>query len=450
MKKGLDVSLEAAVENLLPEEELERLSRFRRTLRGRPARVKVSDVLKALVFHAVQGAGTLGDNFEFLHGESYSDSGIAQRRARMPWEMFSALLDAVLRPRATKCRQKASFYKGLRIIGLDGTKFSLRNLPAIAQQCSKALSRRLKAAFAKIGMCVLLEVGLHNPIAAAIARDGESESVLAYRLLAKLPKKSLLLADRLYGCAAFLSVIYDVCLKTRSHFLVRARSNIKRGIKYKKSLPDGSRLIELPVFDQHTQHKVVRYLKVREIRASLKKSGQPVVRLRFWTSLHDWRACPAEELVELYAQRWGHEVYYRHIKRDLWRSELLRSHTVETAAQELAALVIASALLAEQRKRIIDVDPNLKVTHISFCRVLALTRAHWTYCAAGEGIITPRQEQRLARRMFAYLLPEKIPKPRYRSYPRAVRQPIRGWPRKLKNSYQTQKPVIKVIKTARN
>lgn len=40
----------------------------------------------------------------------------------------------------------------------------------------------MKAAFAQVQAVVLLEIGLHNPIAAAIGGKGESELVLALGL----------------------------------------------------------------------------------------------------------------------------------------------------------------------------------------------------------------------------------------------------------------------------
>ena len=40
-------------------------------------------------------------------------------------------------------------------------------------------------------------------------------------------KGCLLLADRLYGCSAFVALVLDRCQKIGSHFLTRARPNIK-------------------------------------------------------------------------------------------------------------------------------------------------------------------------------------------------------------------------------
>src|SRR5207245_5874284 len=91
-----------------------------------------------------------------------------------------------LRPQATR-RQPYAFWHGWRVVALDGTQFSLTNTPQLVGTLPKARTRRGQAAFAKITTCVLLEVGLHNPLAAAIGRRGQSEWELAASLLARLP-----------------------------------------------------------------------------------------------------------------------------------------------------------------------------------------------------------------------------------------------------------------------
>ena len=152
-----------------------------------------------------------------------------------------------------------------------------------------------------------------------------------------------------------------------------------------------------------------------------------------------------EELVALYAKRWGHETYYREMKKQLRTTELLHAHTVETACQEIATLVIATAVLAEQRRKIAAEARDLQVTAISFRRTLELTRAYWLISIAGEGILSAAQEKLFAQRMFECLLDTKPAKQRFRSYPRSVRQPIKGWPRKLRNSHSTSKPTITIL-----
>ena len=58
--------------------------------------------------------------------------------------------------------------------------------------------------------------------------------------------------------------------------------------------------------------------------------------MRLWASLLDPKTAPAQELIELYARRWEHELYYRELKRQLRKSVVLQSHTVETGASPRA------------------------------------------------------------------------------------------------------------------
>ena len=180
--------------------------------RGRKPRVPLTKLLPALTFHVMQSAGTLSDHFVELFGAPLADSSWADRRARLPWDIFAELMRRVLRPQATR-RQRDAFWRGWRVVALDGTQFSLTNTPQITATTTKARTRRGRAAFAKIWTAVLLEVGLHNPLAAAIGRHGESEWALAQRLLAQLPKRALLLGDRLYGVAAFVVLARAACAR---------------------------------------------------------------------------------------------------------------------------------------------------------------------------------------------------------------------------------------------
>jgi hypothetical protein len=109
--------------------------------------------------------------------------------------------------------------------------------------------------------------------------------------------------------------------------------------------------VRVPVQQKGRQHVIVQWLELREIRARVQRPGYRARDLRLWTSLLDTDTAPAQELIELYARRWEHELYFRELKRQLRERDVLQSHTVETAAQEIAAIVLASALLARERAR---------------------------------------------------------------------------------------------------
>src|SRR6185436_14153538 len=83
--------------------------------RGRKPRVPVEQLLPALTFHFMQSAGTMGEHFSQLFDGSLADSSWADRRARLPWELFAELMRRVLRPLAQR-RHGDAFWRGWRLI----------------------------------------------------------------------------------------------------------------------------------------------------------------------------------------------------------------------------------------------------------------------------------------------------------------------------------------------
>jgi hypothetical protein len=417
----------AALFALIAPGRFERLTEYKNSNRGRPPELSLPDVLAALLFHFLCGAGTASEHMFQLLGRNLSDSAISERRSVLPWALWEHWLREALRSTAHRRRHPEAFYRGWRLVAIDGTQFSVSNTPQTSKELIKASSRRAKAAFAKITTCVLLEVGLHNPLAAAIGHSGQSEWQLSAQLLAQLAKGCLLLVDRLYGCGAFAALALDHCQKVGSHFLIRARSNIK--VSVQRRFRDGSRLIEVLVY-QPKSRRLLRIIVLREIWGQVHRNGWRSEPLRLWTSLLDPTAAPARELLELYGQRWEQELYFRQMKLQLRRTALLQSHTVTTAAQEIALLILASALVAQERVHAAKgVAPVLRV---SFAKVLELLRPLWLLLAIAGDLLTEDVQREITERFYDHMVLQLVQERESRSCPRKVRQPVGKWPRLLK------------------
>jgi hypothetical protein len=378
-------------------------------------------------------------HFTEATGKRMAESSLSERRQGLPWEVFSQLMTQALTPCADPKQHPDAFYKGFRLIGVDGSQFSLRNTPAILQQCTKAVSRRLEAAFAKLGTCVLMELGTHNPVAAEVATQGESEWELATRVLRRLPPHSLILGDKLYGVAEFVRQFTD--LQPDEKFLFRVRSNVS--VRRVQKLSDGSRLVEIHV--RHSQKHASQWSTVvREIRASVGRRGHRHQKVRVFTNLLDEKLYPAQELVELYTYRWQHELSYRELKHQLRNGELLDSQTVETACQEVASLLIAASVIAHQRTTMVNGRAR-RVTEVGFERALFYTQHVWYFLLSTNGIVAPDQQQRILKRLRRMLSPKTVPKKRSRSCPRVVRQPVGSWPRKLSQREASGPINVKIV-----
>ena len=432
----------AALFALIAPERFARLANYKNSRRGRPAELPLPDLLASLLFHFACGAGTAAEHMFQLLGWGVSDSAIAERRSVLPWALWERWLRDALRCRAQRRHHPEAFYRAWRLVAFDGTQFSVTNTPQLLRQLVKASSRRGKAAFAKITAGVLLEVGLHNPLAVAIGYAGQSEWQLSVQLLAQLAQGCLLLADRLYGCSAFAALALDRCTQIGSHFLFRARSTNQGTVV--RRFRDGSRLIELPVYERKSRRRL-RTIVVREIWARVERPGWRSQPLRLWTSLLDPTAGPATELVELYGRRWEQELYFRQLKLQLRRTELLQSHTITTAAQEIALLVLASALVAHERVRAAaGIAPVLKV---SFAKLLELLRPLWLVLAIAGDLLNERVRQELVRRFYEHMLRCRVQDRESRSCPRKVRQPVSKWPRLLETQSYEGPLIFSILRT---
>jgi Transposase DDE domain len=391
--------------------------------RRRPPEVSGAELICGLVFHVVAGQGTLAQHVKQLTGKEITDGALAQRRALMPLAVFEGMMSAALKPKGDPRQHPDAFYHGLRLTGIDGSTFSVTNTPQVKKRMRKARTRRGRAAFPKVGVAVLVELGLHNPLAAALGPDGESEMVLAKRLIAAQPEKSLLLNDRYYGTPALL---VDLPAEGERHFLVRVKTNLKRRLL--EVYPDGSALVEIGSRDKTRQ--------VREILGRVQRGGSgPFTTVRLWTSLLDWRRYPAQELLALYGRRWEQEVFYKELKVDMRSTPYLQSHTPLTAMQEIAALILAYAVLVDYRVTAAKAG-EVGVLRISFLKTLEMVQGLWQFLELSADLLGPDKVRLLVRRTLRQIAQFAIPKRRKRSCPRALRQPVSSWPRLRKNTYR--------------
>lgn len=415
----------------------------RRHRSGRPTRVLTrGELLAALVFHYTVGlAGALGQHLFLLLEITMTESALSERRQATPFSVFEELLKLVLRPLPDVCPK--SRHGGLLLVAIDGVSFSMANT-ARTKGCPRGRNQNGRAAFARLHCAALVELVMHNPLAARLGWQGESEWKLAHALLDQLPQKCLLLADRLYGCGSFLAQAGPILQARGGHFLVRVKQSLKID-HVLTPLADGSRIVQVRALDPQNFHRVKATLQVREILAEVQRPGFPPARLRLWTSLLDETQFPARELAELYAARWEQELYFRELKANLGSNDLLRSLTPETAAQEVACMIVGSSLLAQERGKL---QPGMEMRHrISMGKLSQTLEPLWLTIAVGADLLSEAQKQELANRFYRLACRWVMAKRRTRACPRVMRQPAQPWPRK-RSQPSSKEPVTITITAA--
>ncbi len=119
----------AALFALIAPHRFERLAEYRNSKRGRPPKLPLPDLLAALLFHFLCGAGTASEHLFQLLGRRLGESGITERRSVLPWALWERFLRDAWRATAHRRRPPEAFSRGWRLVAIEGTQFSVSNTP---------------------------------------------------------------------------------------------------------------------------------------------------------------------------------------------------------------------------------------------------------------------------------------------------------------------------------
>ena len=124
-----------------------------------------------------------------------SRSNLCEARQRLGVEPVRRVFELVVHPLATP-ETPGAFYKGYRLMGIDGTVMDVPDSPANEERFGRSSGGRGDAAFPQIRKLSLVELGTHVETALAIGGYHDSEQKLVVQLFDKIPDDALLLEDR--------------------------------------------------------------------------------------------------------------------------------------------------------------------------------------------------------------------------------------------------------------
>jgi hypothetical protein len=168
-----------------------------------------------------------------------SKSAITRARARLGPTPLKELFARVARPLAA-ADTPGAWYRGHRLVSLDGTTIDLPDAPNLAEHFGRPAASRGASSFPQLRLLTLMETGTHAIFAMAFDRYDVSETGLAPAVLQQLRPGMLCLADRAF-------VGFDLwCTATVSgaDLLWRVRKN--QVLPCQQRLSDGSYLIPSP------------------------------------------------------------------------------------------------------------------------------------------------------------------------------------------------------------
>jgi len=297
-----------------------------------------------------------------------SKSSISALRSRMGSAPLRDLVRSCCLPLADLARQPQAFYKGLRLMAIDGSRLELADEVDVATAFGRPGSRTGVAGYPQAQCVVLAECATHAIVAAELGPYRGDEWELCQWLLGALEPGMLLLADR--GFNGFDH--WQQALASGAQLLWRATE--PRLLPVEQLLPDGSYLSRIEPTGVGQAAAAAQALQVRVIEYQLPGVPDAAPRYRLMTSLLDPFQAPALELAALYHQRWQVEAVFDELKTHLRQSRrVLRSKTAELVRQEFYGWVLAHYavrwLLHEGAARSGQADEALSFTaHVQLLR----------------------------------------------------------------------------------
>lgn len=319
-----------------------------------------------------------------------------------------------------------AFYKGMRLMGIDGVVFNLPDRAANEITFGRPSSgNRGEGAFPQLRKVSLVELGTHVEVAFVPKPITTGEQAALPALLKRVPADALLLWDRGY----FSYDLWKMLISRQIRVLARVGNHLV--LKPIRRLRDGSYLAKIYP-NWYAREKDRDGIVVRVIRYKLddpQRVGHDEEHVLI-TNLLDEVLYPADELIPLYHERWEHELVFDEQKthqdpRRATKPANLRSETPGGVIQELCALslahfVVRALMFEAATSRGLDPD------RLSFTGCFQILQCRLPEC---DG----RSDETLAdwyTRLLGEMSRERSDARRNRINPRVIKQKVSKWPKK--------------------
>ena len=355
-----------------------------------------------------------------------SRSAFAQARQRLGWEVMESLFRAQAMPLAGPA-MGCCFWRGRRVMALDGTTFELADLPELWKVFGGQTEKGKRTGAPLLRAVSLSECGTRALVDAEQAPYASGEQALAEHLARSIEPGMLVLADR-----NFLSLrLFKLYVKAGADLVWRIKSSV--ATRDREDLPDASYLA--------TIGRGKKAIRVRVIEYALEGSEEIY---RLVTNMLDPDQAPAAELARLYAERWEVEIGYREIKTCQCAGRALRSGTPDGVRQEfwanLAAFNISRRLVCQAAMQTADRDPD----RISFSLAQDQIRGS---ASQPTGLKVSRLSATVRDAVAVLAQPRELLTRRDRACPRVVRHRGRRFPSRAvyqgpRSTHQPRRPEV--------
>jgi Transposase DDE domain len=321
-----------------------------------------------------------------LMGSPFTAEAYCQARQRLPLDLFQRLLSAVI-DSLKPCQDQAKRWCGHRVWLLDGSGCSMPDTPELQAAFGQPGGQKPGCGFPVAHLLALFHAGTGTLQKVIPAPLRTHDLANAWRMHPELEPGDVLVADRGFCSyvhlaqllASGLSGVFRLHQRTIVSFRIGRihippiRHPFWKGVK---GLPRSRWVRWLGHLDQVVEYYKPKHrprwlsleahaelpesILVRELRFTLRIPGFRTKEVTLVTTLLDPDRYPAEELAQLYFDRWRVELNLRHLKQTL-HLDVLRCKTVEGVLKEMCMIalvynLVRLVMLEAARRQEVDVE----------------------------------------------------------------------------------------------
>lgn len=275
---------------------------------------------------------------------------ICQARQRLPLRLLERLVQDTL----PKGFSAAATYRGLKIWIADGMSFLVSDTKKLSDKYGKSRNQRgVSHGYPTPKLLTLMEAGAGFIRRAVILPYARQEFTCLSRLFKSIGVASLLMGDRGLVSFAHLALLTGQgihgCFRLPRGKVVHGGGKGCR--RRKQRLGKQDMLVNwsassCPTWMSKKRWKVIagQTLTLRQISFRVCRKGFRTHWAWIITTLVDPKAYPAQELIEVYTERWQIEVYFRDLKCTL-RMRKISAQSIKGVQKEVTAFILLYNLI---------------------------------------------------------------------------------------------------------
>jgi hypothetical protein len=350
-----------------------------------------------------------------------STSAYCQARQKLSLsELEGVLQDTVHR---LQPRLDPALLQGRRVIVADGTGLSMPDTPQNQQQWPQSLSQKPGCGFPQASACACFCLQTGGLISYRLGNKKSSELPLLRQQWSSFEANDIFLGDKGF-CSYFdLSAFKD---RGVDSVVSLARRPVVTAGNALKVLGEGDLLIQWQkpkrrrnaAYSDQQWQALPEHLTLRQIKVVITQPGFRGALFHIVTTLLDPVKYPADQIIELYRQRWDVELFFRDIKATLGM-DILRCKTPDMIRKEIAMHWIVYNCI---RGLMVDAVKAEKapVRRLSFAASVQALRQWEPMMVQAKN--SPTEQRRLVALLRAVIAETIVPNRPDRGEPRAVKR----------------------------